>query len=354
MQKPDSSELSAATDGYPCDECGTAFNRTPTDVKRGRRFCRWDCHILAKQKESVHDPCVECGTPFKRTAIEVARGRKFCSRDCYEVGRKKKSAVIKEARNNEVCANDDCSRTGTVARGLCGACYQYWNVRFGRSATWKSQNCPVCKTDFPTHTDRTYCSLSCYVASDAFRAARQRYRDAMAAARKLGQCLQCAAAISVIPTETVARKYKDGKHRGPRRFCGKGCYRQWFAERFDRVVADYKHLEIPMTFDEFLSQDELPCLIDGCEWVGKNLSTHCNATHGITAAKLKALAGFNRTTGVVGRATHDASVARQVALGNGNPNINDGVSPETRNNKRGPIRAEGREHLRKSRALREG
>jgi hypothetical protein len=62
---------------------------------------------------------------------------------------------------------------------------------------------------------------------------------------------------------------------------------------------------MPCSYDEFLSQTELPCLVKGCDWVGRNLSQHCNAIHAIKADDLKALAGFNRNTGVVGAITQE-------------------------------------------------
>ena len=57
-----------------------------------------------------------------------------------------------------------------------------------------------------------------------------------------------------------------------KKFCSKDCRRLHYAERFDRWVANPETLALPQCYDEFLMQEELPCLIDGCEWKGKHLA----------------------------------------------------------------------------------
>jgi hypothetical protein len=90
-------------------------------------------------------------------------------------------------------------------------------------------------------------------------------------------------------------------NRRSQRFCDKWCHRVYFNERFDRFIANPESIALPQNYDEFLLQEELPCLVDGCNWMGKKLAFHCNLVHGIPADKLKELAGFNRTTGLVTR-----------------------------------------------------
>ena len=101
-----------------------------------------------------------------------------------------------------------------------------------------------------------------------------------------GDCPQCG-------THFVAKASLKKK------FCSKPCYRQYMADRFDRWIASPEQLGELQNFDEFLSNEELPCLVEGCDWTGKNLSQHMNFTHGVPARDFKMMAGFNLTTGVV-------------------------------------------------------
>ena len=71
------------------------------------------------------------------------------------------------------------------------------------------------------------------------------------------------------------------------------------AERFDRWIASPQNLALPQSYDEFLLQESLPCLIEGCEWEGKSLSQHVNLIHGLTASEFKRAAGFNLSSGLV-------------------------------------------------------
>ena len=63
-------------------------------------------------------------------------------------------------------------------------------------------------------------------------------------------------------------------------------------------------IALPQAFDEFLTSDVLPCLVEGCDWKGHHLSMHMNQTHGVTAENFKKLAGFNLGSGIVSAPLH--------------------------------------------------
>lgn len=293
--------------------------------------------------------CEECTKPFSRTATQRKRGKRFCCWDCYLKGRAREFEAAVAGRK---CANDDCDRTDVAARGLCNGCYQQWNARFGKSAKWQSKQCPTCGVEFPTHTDRKFCSLDCYTSSDIFAEARQRYSEKAEAARVASECLQCGKSISVTNSLAQKQEYADGKKRNAKRFCGRACYREYFASRFDRMVASYTALQMPCSYDEFLSQSELPCLLEDCDWIGKNLAIHCNHAHGIDASTLKSLAGFNRSTGVVGADTQRALSERQSGRQKGEKDFYLRSDPVAMTKARGPMRPEGKEHHTKAAKMR--
>lgn len=135
------------------------------------------------------------------------------------------------------------------------------------------------------------------------------------------------------------------------RFCSTICYRRYMAGRFDRWMASPQSISLPQSFDEFMGQEELPCLVAGCDWTGMHLGAHVNFAHGIPASEFKRAAGFNLKTGLVTEALSELISSR--------PHLQGGISPETRFAKgdaplalvRGYRSLEGREHYAKSRAL---
>lgn len=177
--------------------------------------------------------------------------------------------------------------------------------------------CKNCGEAFRSRTAKQYCSMDCYMASDAFRQmqknnsqkmerqwraltpeAREKISDKLRTGEYI-ECLECG--------ESIYRK-KSGRNK----YCGKPCYRKYMARRFDRWVANPQNMALPQCYDEFMTQEELPCLIDGCDWSGKHLSVHVNQAHGITADEFKRAAGFNLGTGLVTTELHEAmSVRRQ-------------------------------------------
>lgn len=147
--------------------------------------------------------------------------------------------------------------------------------------------CPTCKELFQSKTkNKRFCSLDCYVKSEELlsRLAANSAKQAME-----WKCHHCGS--------DAPRK---------RKFCNDFCRRRFFAERFDRFVANPEGIALPQNFDEFLNKDELPCLIEGCEWTGVGLSHHVNFHHGIEPDKFREMVGFNRGTGLMGVAARQS------------------------------------------------
>ena len=145
--------------------------------------------------------------------------------------------------------------------------------------------CPECNKKFESKVDKKYCSQECYHSSEECRA-RLRQLNLDKKNDVEGNCPQCG-------DHFVNKASRNQK------FCSKICYRTYMADRFDRWVASPENITTPQNFDEFLTKEELPCLVDGCDWTGKSLGAHLNFTHGITAREFKIEAGFNIGTGLV-------------------------------------------------------
>lgn len=158
--------------------------------------------------------------------------------------------------------------------------------------------CLQCGKAFASASKKKYCCRKCYTSSPQFRAMIQRHIDSQRTAYA-SQCLVCGKAMQVTPSRA---KYT----------CSKDCEREYRRRRFDRWIANPETIALPQNYDEFLSKDQLPCLVEGCTWVGAQLSTHMNFAHGVTATEFKQMAGFNRTQAVVTPALHH--VQRQQAL----------------------------------------
>ena len=160
--------------------------------------------------------------------------------------------------------------------------------------------CPTCGKAFGSRRPKVFCGLRCYIDSPQLKAqlmAQHSKATAAAILKKTGEdrkpnveiaCLNCGVKRIVNPSEAKRRKY-----------CNALCYRQYMAGRFDRWIASPQAIALPQAFDEFLSQESLPCLVDGCNWEGKRLGNHVNFAHGISAEEFKRAAGFNLKTGLV-------------------------------------------------------
>ena len=159
------------------------------------------------------------------------------------------------------------------------------NVRRRKAKPIFKGNCKECGKAFESKHPKIYCSMDCFAHSDSMKihlaSNNEKKKNDVAIT-----CLYCSKSF----VEKASRKSK---------FCSKFCYRSYLAERFDRWIASPENIENLQNYDEFLLQEKLPCLIDGCDWEGKNLSMHLNFHHGITAGEFKKLAGFNKSTGLV-------------------------------------------------------
>lgn len=176
-----------------------------------------------------------------------------------------------------------CSKECAVAR-----------VR-AQPAPWRGP-CVHCGKMFRAQgLNRRYCTMACYHASPECRQRLQEQSVAIGAAKvEQSGTAHLVGRLCVVCQKTISVK---NRHRD---CCSRQCWRQYFAERFDRFVANPEAIALPQNFDEFLSQTELPCLVDGCDWVGVRLGQHVNFSHGITADQFRELAGFNKTSGLVG------------------------------------------------------
>jgi len=207
------------------------------------------------------------------------------------------------------------SKVNAGKRACCSpACGSAVNAASKRKPKVLYGPCPTCGERFESrYSGKKFCSLKCYHGSGQFKAhSRAAIRKATEASVR-----RAAERRKEKPTQKVAEKlgrtlYKClecgvewlGKRSNKRKFCSLDHYRAYMAKRFDRWIASPQKIALPQAYDEFLLQDELPCLVDGCDWVGQLLSNHMNFAHGVPADEFKRAAGFNLKTGVVGREVH--------------------------------------------------
>jgi hypothetical protein len=225
--------------------------------------------------------------------------------------------------NAELIAIRDSLRCGHCSSAFVGSDSQAWKVKYERRTVYCSTACrhaalakkfstpvpergpcPTCGQRFASRTAKTFCSLKCYVASPQFAeigavarvkaSTRESIEKRAAIARKgvVAQCLDCG--------EEFYQK-RASANRSPKLFCGRPCYRAYFSKRFDRWIADPHGMQLPQNYDEFLDNEVLRCLVEGCNWRGKFLSTHVNYAHGVKAEEFKRAAGFNLSTGLVSK-----------------------------------------------------
>jgi len=216
--------------------------------------------------------------------------------------------------------------------------------------------CKTCGKMFESRIDKMFCSLDCYTKSEQFKnmvaenlkkAGSSESIQRRAQAAKLGQdvpCLECG---------TEFYRKRPSKGRPARKFCDTGCYRTYLAKRFDRWVANPEGMALPQCYDEFLDQEELACVVDGCDWKGQHLTLHMNQAHGVRADDFKRAAGFNLSTGVIAKPLAEALRGREVIGVAARPN---GMALELAHAAiaANPIRyrsLEGREHAKKTRAM---
>ena len=300
--------------------------------------------IMAQQKHNIMRLCSECGRQFT-VILSKAHERLYCSRACYDLATEKKNAKIVEARHVQPCSR--CGVAGVKAHGMCSACCQHNQI--WRQDRMLEKTCPVCGKKFqtPRSRDRLFCSTDCYVRSDIFKQTRKKYSEKMAACRIDMTCLYCGKKMSVtFGAKHDHRTTRNGRvAKRSRLFCGRPCYRKHFAERFDRWAQTAASLDMKgLSWDEFLAQESLPCIVDGCDWIGDNLSIHANHAHGITADELKESLGFNRHSGLISTATWERLHQSAIKLGKGRADL--GTLAET-GNRKWDLRPEGREHVKR-------
>jgi hypothetical protein len=211
--------------------------------------------------------------------------------------------------------------------------------------------CALCGTAFESRYPKKFCTLKCYNQSPEFKAmmAENRAKQREHVYHVQGQevpgtviektCLHCG----------ITWKVPGLKKYIIRKFCSHRCYRGYMNGRFDRWLASPQSIALPQNYDEFMLQEELPCLIEGCDWVGHALANHVNFAHGIPAEEFKRAAGFNLKTGLVSPEMAEALRGRE--------HIHSAFPVRPMGKEKGPplIRnyrsLEGREHWEKARAL---
>lgn len=175
----------------------------------------------------------------------------------------------------------------TISRKYCSkACAN--EARFPGGA--KKRTCEICGKVFDRNYSRgkKYCSQKCYHKDMDVRIKR---------ALSLKTSIPCKCEYCGKDIEVFRNYHKESKLK--RFFCDKTCFRSFLSERFNRNKKKEYSIKGIDNYDVFLSQEFLPCLIEGCKWEGKNLSTHMNFEHGITTETFKKMFGFNKRTAVI-------------------------------------------------------
>lgn len=199
--------------------------------------------------------------------------------------------------------------------------------------------CPTCGQRFESRQPKIYCSMKCYVASTAFRQHVQALRQFNVPRTKRREdraCLECGTVFQVIASS-------------PKKFCSQQHYRAYMTKRFDRWIANPQTLALPQAYDEFLTREELPCLIEGCDWRGHWLSLHMNYAHGVPADEFKRAAGFNLGSGIISAPMRELLTQRPQCLHPGTGEELGGASALS--HVRHYRSLEGREHRHKALAI---
>lgn len=231
----------------------------PNVVAKGRKADRFDDATLG---------CSHCGANFRASRSQALKAH-------YQQSRVFCSSACRVAKQQE--------------RGL--------DSRFLRGP------CIGCGAMFHSNTKKKFCTMDCYSSSPQFKAHGEAIR---AKSRTPESVAKRAAAITKHQPQPcgfcgVEFKTKSAHAGGRSKYCSMACYRGYMNGRFDRWVASPQGLALPQCYDEFLDSEELPCLIEGCGWVGRHLTSHVNLAHGIQAAEFKRAAGFNLSSGIIGR-----------------------------------------------------
>lgn len=264
--------------------------------------------------------------------IAAARNRTYCSKMCANRATHSKQPKSK-------CISPGCDNIAVANWNSTGMCKSCWSKAYKGS---HEGICKVCGLKFMSRTrGKIYCSMSCH-NKDPDALARLRQYNEVKKVVVNNKCLNCGKDMA----QVQGRKPSQLKRM---KFCSDTCRRTYFADRFDRWMANPETLALPQCYDEFLLKEELPCLVAGCDWVGRNLGMHVNRTHGVTSASLKELAGFNRRTGLVTRELHEKLSEKAIRQGIGCLGAS---RPDPRTLKKGASRRlEAKEHIAKVRAI---
>jgi len=147
--------------------------------------------------------------------------------------------------------------------------------------------CPTCGNQFFSKRPKIYCSMKCYLASPRLKESLK-LNNIKANKKIKTTCIECG--------KESLEKPSRGKEK---MFCNQVCYRKYYAKRFDKWIASPEEIALPQNYDEFLTLEELPCLVKGCGWRGHSLSFHMNMSHGVKARDFKRAAGFNYSSGII-------------------------------------------------------
>jgi len=280
------------------------------------------------------------------------------------------NAALIELSKDLHCENCQSDFSGTVAQAnsvkyykrpvycspVCRSAAQLRKLHATLIATGKKPRkgvlagpCPQCGKMYESKsTDRKYCSMDCYTNSDDFKA--MQLENCKHGNRTFSKKMRehMTTNCPVCKNEFRMRKGPTNK-RGPTKFCSQLCYRKFRADLFDAWTANPQNLTMPQNYDEFMLQNELPCLVEGCVWHGRHLSVHLNQAHGIRANDFKRAVGFNLSTGLVCPDLHKELSDRHkqgVAINN-----TDYQSFRGESHPRSYVSKESCEHQKKARAL---
>lgn len=225
--------------------------------------------------------CCECGESFVGTDSQ-ARKLKYDKRKAY---------------CSKVCSRLVTNRKRALTRDL-----KFPKVLVGK--------CPTCEKDVYSRASIIYCNDACYqkdrsavalaaaAARELLLVANPELRKANVIPENFNNCVEC------------NERFSTRGKRSTQKYCSHSCYRRYKAKRFDRWNANPKELRTITSYDDFLAQDELYCIVKGCDWTGKHLSVHVVQEHGITSRDFKRLSGFNFGSGLVCKGTVDKLRAR--------------------------------------------
>lgn len=183
--------------------------------------------------------------------------------------------------------------------------------------------CKTCGKAFSSKRPKTYCSIKCYTSSKQFKDMQAENLAGIRERPTVRSHSKSSSGRPPIPKETIHCREcnkETPKTSKTRAYCSQVCYRAYMAKRFDRHIANPQEISLIQGYDEFLDQDELECIIEGCTWVGKHLSLHINLAHGIQASEVKRAAGFSLSSGIVAKPLAESLRQRELVGVAKNPN----------------------------------